>query len=252
MKQVILILFSILIMKHSSCLSQEKMKVVVTSSWTAAYAQMAGVYDYQVLAPSTMQHPSEYELQIEDIKKLSNADLIICGGYENMMEKIRKGLKIESDRILQVKTDYNLEHINQSVRAIAEKSGSINQAQKNLEKIKSIFEQSRTTLKEAGILDVPVISQFFLRTLSEELGLKVTGVYGPRQLEAFDIKELMELDFKLILDNAHNPSAQPLAESRKNARIAYLINFPGMGNTKTVEDVIKYNVDMILKAQTID
>jgi hypothetical protein len=229
-------------------MAQEKMNVVVTSSWTAAYAQMAGIHDFDILAPSNMQHPSEYELQIEDIMKLKNADLIICGGYEIMMEKIRKGLKIESEKILQVKTDYNADHIKQSIQAIANKAGSIDEAEKNLDRIQNIFEISRAKLKEAGIIEVPVISQYFLRTFSEELGLMITGTYGPRQLEAFDIQELMNLDFELILDNAHNPSAQPLVESKKGVQIAYLINFPGIGNTVTIEDVVRYNVEMIIEA----
>ncbi len=55
----------------------------------------------------------------------------------------------------------------------------------------------------------------------------------------------MKLNFELILDNAHNPSAQPLGESKEQVQIAHLINFPGKGNTTTIEDVIRYNTDMI-------
>ena len=97
MKKSIIIIFSILLSVQHPGVAQDKMKIVVTSSWTAAYAKMAGVEDVEMLAPSDMQHPSEYELQINDILKLKNADLIICGGYEIMMDKIRTGLQIEPE-----------------------------------------------------------------------------------------------------------------------------------------------------------
>ena len=238
------------LMLQQNISAQDKVRVVVTSSWTAAYAQLAGIDDYEMLAPSDMQHPSEYEIQIEDIRKLKNADLIICGGYETMMEKIRTGLQIEPEKTLQIQTDYNLEHINNSVRKIANKVKTSEQAEKNLSRVNSLFEESRARIEESGVSEVPVITQFFMKAFSDELGLKVAGFFGPRQLEAFDIQDMMKLDFELILDNAHNPSAQPLVETRKEARIAYLINFPGMGETESLEDVVRYNVDKIIEAYT--
>jgi len=228
-------------------IGQENISVVVTSSWTAAYAELAGIDSYSVMAPFEMQHPSEYELQIEDIKRLREADLIICGGYESMMNKIRTGLQIDPERILEIKTDYNLDNITRSVHSIAKIAGTSNKAEKNLQHIRDLFIESREKIENAGLRETPVLAQFFLRSLSEELKLNIAGIFGPRQLEAFDIGELMQIDFKMIIDNAHNPSAKPLAESKKGAEIVYLINFPGVGGTRTLEDVIRYNVNMLLK-----
>jgi len=250
MNRYLALIFLCVLLLNQNISAQDKVRVVVTSSWTAAYAQLAGIDDYEMLAPSDMQHPSEYEIQIEDIRKLKNADLIICGGYETMMEKIRTGLQIEPEKILQIQTDYNLKHINNSVRTIANKVKTSEQAEKNLSRLNNLFEESKARIKESGISEVPVISQFFMKALSDELELKVSGIFGPRQLEAFDIQDMMKLDFELILDNAHNPSAQPLVETRKDARIAYLINFPGKGSTESLEDVVRYNVDMIIEAYT--
>jgi hypothetical protein len=224
------------------------LNIIVTSSWTAAYAQLAGIDEFKILAPSDIQHPSEYELQIEDIKNLREADLIICGGYEIMMERIRTGLQIDPDKILQIKTDYIEDNIAMSVRAIAELTGSGGQAERNLSTLQELFESSRRKIEDAGLAEIPIVAQFFIGPLAQELELNIAGIFGPRQLEAFDIQELMKLDFELILDNAHNPSARPLAESKKDVPVAYLINFPGKGNTKTLEDVIRYNVEMIIKA----
>jgi hypothetical protein len=230
------------------CLGQEKLNIVVTSSWTASYVEIAGITDYEMMAPSDMQHPSEYELQIDDIKNLKDADLIICGGYEIMMEKIRKGLKIDPEVILQIKTDYNLENIRSSVLLIAGRTGTVEVARNNLREIEEIIIDSRNKIKQEGISEVPMLVQFFLRPLSEELNLNISGIFGPRQLEAFDIQELMKHDFEMVIDNAHNPSGQPLAESKENAKIVYLINFPGMNDTHSIADVIRKNVEMIISA----
>jgi len=193
-----------------------------------------------------MQHPSEYELQIDDIIKLKEADLIICGGYETMMEKIRTGLKIDPDLILQIKTDYNLEHIQNSVRSIAERTGTFELARNNLKEVEQIIINSRDRIEKEGISEVPMLVQFFLRPLSEELHLNISAIFGPRQLEAFDIQELMKHDFEMVIDNAHNPSGQPLAESKDNAKIVYLMNFPGLNDTRSIADVIRKNVEMII------
>ena len=229
------------------CPGQEKLNIVVTSSWTASYVELAGITDYEMMAPSEMQHPSEYELQNDDIKNLKDADLIICGGYETMMEKIRTGLNIDPDVVLQIKTDYNLENIRNSVRSIAERTGTAEIAEQNLQELEQIIIESREKISQEGISEVPMLVQFFLRPLSEELGLNILAIFGPRQLEAFDIQELMNHDFEMVIDNAHNPSGQPLAESKKNAKIVYLMNFPGMNNTHSIADVIRKNVEMIIR-----
>lgn len=248
MKRAVFLLFLWAMILAQPGFTQEKLNIVVTSSWTAAYATLAGIDEYEILAPFEMQHPSEYELQIDDIMKLKNADLIICGGYEVMMEKIRTGLQIEPERILQIKTDYNAVHIMASVKSIAKITGTSDLAEKNLEQLLLTLEESREKIKKAGITDIPVLVQFFIQSISEELGLNIAGVYGPRQLEAFDIQELMQLEFDLIMDNAHNPSAKPLVESKDDVRIAYLLNFPGQGNTTSIEDVIRHNVAMMIVA----
>ena len=228
------------------CHGQEKLNIVVTSSWTASYVELAGISEYEMMAPLEMQHPSEYELQIDDIKNLKDADLIICGGYETMMEKIRTGLKIDPNVILQIKTDYNLENIRNSVRTIAKRTGTVEIAEQNLLEIEQIIIESREKINQEGISEVPVLVQFFLRPLSEELDLNISAIFGPRQLEAFDIQELMNHDFEMVIDNAHNPSGQPLAESKKNTKIVYLMNFPGLNDTRSIADVIRKNAEMII------
>ena len=246
MKKTALYIFLVLL--FFSCKKQERVQVIATSSWTAAYVRAAGIADVYVLAPAEMQHPTEYELNIDDVDKIRNAELIVCGGYEVMMERIRQGLKIDPERILEIKTDYDMEHIRSSVRAIAAELGTGEVAEKNIREIEHTFSKSAEQIREAGLDQDPVLVQFFLRPLASELGMNVTAVFGPRPLEAFDIRDLMTLDFSLVLDNAHNPVSAPLVESGEGIKVVYLINFPGVGGTESISDVIRYNTAMILEA----
>lgn len=232
----------------TACHKQEKTGVIATSSWTAAYVKAAGVSDPAILAPAAMQHPSEYELDIDDIEQLRHADLVVCGGYEIMMDRIRNGLKIDPDKILEIQTDYNQEHMKSSILAIAVITGNEDVARKNIEEIEKTFTDSKEKINRQKIDEQPVLVQFFIQPLARELGLEITGIFGPRSLEAFDIRELMTRDFSIILDNAHNPVSAPLVESRRGVKVAYLFNFPGAGGTETLSDVIRYNTDRIMEA----
>ncbi len=238
----------ILLLAIAACQQEESVKVVATSSWTAAYVRLAGIEEVDVLAPATMQHPTEYELNFEDIQKIRTSELIVCGGYEIMMDKVRTGLKIKEDRILEIKTDYSMDNIYRSVMEIAAVFGTEVIAEANMDGLKGVFEESRIMIKAAGLQDELCLVQFFLQPLSKELGLNISGVFGPAHLEIFDIQELMKKEFSLILDNAHNPVAGPLIESSEDVKTAYLINFPGKHGTRSLEDVINYNVGQILDA----
>jgi zinc transport system substrate-binding protein len=230
-----------------ACHQPEQTNVIATSTWTAAYAKAAGVMDLSILAPTEMQHPSEYELDINDIFRLQEADLIVCGGYETLMERVRGGLEIDPDKILEIKTDYNLDHIRSSIMAIAVRLGNEDIAQKNIEEIEISFDGSKDLIHQAGIDEQPVLVQFFIQPFARQLGLNITGIFGPRALEAFDIRELMNREFTLILDNAHNSLSAPLVESRRGVKVIYLINFPGAGGTETLADVIRHNTEQILQ-----
>lgn len=232
----------------TGCQEPEKAGVIATSSWTAAYAKAAGVTEVAVLAPAEMQHPSEYELDIDDIERLREADLIVCGGYEIMMERIRNGLKIDPDKIVEVKTDYDLDQMRASIMAIAGRMGKKETALKNIQEIERTFTNAQEKIRLAGVTEQQVLVQFFIQPFARQLELNISGIFGPRSLEAFDILELMNLDFSIILDNAHNPLSAPLVESKPGVKVAYLVNFPGTGGTETLADVIRYNTTQILDA----
>ena len=219
--------------------------VIATSSWTAAYAEAAGVDNVIVLAPFEMEHPSEYELRPGDILKLMNADVIIYAGYEVMTERLKKGLDIPQDKLLLVDTDYSYEKIEKSIMSIAAKLGTESAARKNLLDIRNAFDEGRRVVSEKNISRHPVVAHRFQSSLVSELGLVPVATFGPASPEASAIAGISKIQAPLIIDNIHNPVGLPFKEVSPNARLIKLLNFPGMHGTKTITDVIRYNVASI-------
>jgi zinc transport system substrate-binding protein/iron/zinc/copper transport system substrate-binding protein len=79
------------------------------------------------------------------------------------------------------------------------------------------------------------------------LGFEVIGEFGPAEPSPAVILELVQAKPALVLDNYHGPSGQPIAEAAK-AKYVELLNFPGKDGTLTIEDVYRYNADLLLKA----
>ena len=220
--------------------------VIATSSWTAAYAEAAGAKNVVVLAPFEMEHPAEYELRPGDIAKLMNAGVIVYAGYEVMTERLKEGLNISQDKLLLVNTDYSYEKIEKSVMDIASKLGTEDIAHENLRDIRRVFGEGRKAVSDKNIAKQHVVAHHFHTSLVRELGLNPTAVFGPASPEALEIATISKIQTPLILDNIHNPVGQPFKEVSPDAQYEQLLNFPGLKGTKSLTDVIRYNVSLII------
>jgi zinc transport system substrate-binding protein len=216
--------------------------VISTTSWTAAFANLAGV-ETTVLAPYEMQHPSEYELKPSDIARIGDAKLIVFAGYENMVQKIKDNAGSEETKMVQITTVMNSVTMEESVMKIAEASGTEEIAQKNLKKMKELLENSRTQLKESGLYGQKAVVHMYQKAFAQEMGFDVIATYGPQPLSAAQIGEIAGLEPALIIDNWHNPVSQPLKELLPQAQAVEWINFPGKDGTETLFDVVEYNME---------
>ncbi len=219
--------------------------IIATNSWTAAYAELAGAEKVLILAPFEMVHPSEYELRPSDISKIMNAKLIIYAGYEIMTEQLRNGLDLSEEKLLQIKTGYRYENIEKSVMNIAVRLGTEDIARENLLKIDQSFKDARRILQEKNMSNLTVLVHFHHSSLIKELGLTAIASFGPDTPELQEISQASKMQPALILDNFHNPVGQSLSEVLPDADYEQLINFPGPKGTKTLIDVIRYNVSRI-------
>ena len=220
--------------------------VVASSSWTAAYAQAAGAKNVVVLAPSTMMHPSEYELRPSDIPKLKGAKMVVYAGYEVMTERITTGLNLPPEKLIQVTTDYNYSSISKSVMELAALLETESIARENLLEIRSAFEAGRKAVKDRRLAGQNVVVHKFLEPLTIELGLVPIMVFGPGEPEALDILAVSKLNAAFIIDNRHNPVGLSLKQVLPSALYTQLLNFPGHLNTKSLSDVVRFNVKQLL------
>lgn len=241
-----LILLNILFFISIFSFSQNPIKVLASTAWTAAYIRAAGIENVELLAPSNMLHPSEYELSIDDFKKVDQADLIVYAGYEVVMQELQKMPNIDKSKFLKIETGYNFDIMIESIRKIASKAKTDDLAEKSIENIQKAFDVAKSEVKAKGFSNQPVIAHFFQQQFAREVGLNPVAVFGPAPLESYDLVELSGKNAVLIIDNIHNPVSKPLVEIMKNVRHVELINFPGIKNTRSIEDVIRYNVKQLV------
>jgi len=216
--------------------------VVTTSSWTAAYAHAAGAENVVVLAPFDMVHPSEYELRPGDIPQLMDATMIVFAGYEVMTERLKKGLNVPAEKLMQIVTDYSLESMEKSILMIAAQLGTESVARENISEIRRIFEEGKKDLDTQGMTGLPVVAHRFQSSFVRELGLVPVVLFGPASPEASEIIAVSKTDALMIIDNYHNPVGQPFNEVLPGARYKQLLNFPGQKGTTSLSDVVRYNI----------
>lgn len=214
--------------------------VVASTSWTAAFALLAGADEVAVLAPYELSHPPEYELRPSDLRRVDEADLVIYAGYETMVERLAQAAGASEVPTLRIATVHSLPTITASVTAIAEAIGTEDRAAVRLAEVRSFLDAWRDDVAERALTDRPVIAHVHQRALAEELGMNVVGVFGPVPLEARQIDQLSRLEPVLIIDNGHNPVAAPLTETT-NAVTVVWYNFPGRDGTRSLLDVFRLN-----------
>lgn len=220
--------------------------VIATTSWTAAYALAAGATNVSVLAPYEMVHPSEYELRPGDISRISKANLIVYAGYEVMVNQIKAGLKIPDEKMVKISTSYNYAEIEESVMLIAKRLGTERIAKNNLEEIKQLLLKGRIDAHKKGLDKQPVLVHFFQESFARELGINPSMIFGPAPPEPKQILEMARTKAVLIMDNAHNPVGGSIKDILKNGDYKLLLNFPGLYQTRTIADVIRYNIDQLI------
>jgi len=220
--------------------------IIATTSWTAAYAFAAGASNVTVLAPYEMVHPSEYELRPGDIGRLTKSNTIVYAGYEVMVDQIKAGLKIPEEKMVKISTSYNFTEIEVSVMLIARRLGTEQIAKKNLEEIKRLLLKGQDDVHKKGLDQQPVLVHFFQESFAKEMGINPKMIFGPAPPEPKQILEMARTKSALILDNAHNPVGGSVKEILKNSEYKLLLNFPGLHQTRTIADVIRYNIDQLI------
>lgn len=238
-KRIIVNLFFILF--SSYCFSYD---VVASTSWTAAFADLAGVDNIKVIAPANLKHPPEYEITVSDISAISNSDFFIFAGFERMMKTL--GTNTGNTRMIQIQCDNSLETVKKNAKLISSITGTEKESLKRVEKYENCLINARKKIKEKGLYGAKVLCHKHQVYLAKELGFNIAGTFGPGPVTSKQIADGKNGNYDLIIDNIHNPVGKTISEVAPKAEYIIWRNFPENVGNDSLLNVIKENINFIL------
>jgi zinc transport system substrate-binding protein len=218
--------------------------VVASTSLAGAIAKAAGAKEVRILTPGEIRHPPEYDLKPSDLLRFEGADIVVYGGYERMVQKLLETSKNRNILAIQVDTDTSPENLMNQVRKISKILGTEKEAQAWEA---SFVERLRFLQKKiSSYYGKKAVVHRFAQPFVQWAGLRVVQIISPGELTPKVIADAVMQKPELVVDILHFPNAKVIAE---NAGCKYIqvINFPGVENTKTIEDIFEYNSTQLLK-----
>lgn len=218
--------------------------VVASTSLTGAIAKAAGVKEVRVIVSSETRHPPEYDLKPSDLLIFEGAKAVIYGGYERMVSKLVETSKNKNILTLQINTETSPENLISQARKLSE----ILKTERE-EKIweENFLKKLKELQKKAGLFSGKrAIVHRFAQPFVQWAGLQIIQMVSPGELTPKVIGEAVAKNPDLVVDIYHFPVAQVIAENAK-CKYVQVINFPGIGNTKTLEDIFEYNTMQLIK-----
>lgn len=230
--------------KSSNKTKEAKIKIIASTSWTAAFADLAGVESIDVIAPATLIHPPEYEVTVSDINKILESDYFIFAGFERMMKTL--GENVASSNMIKITCNNSLENVKSQVLKIAKICGDQNLAKERLASFESVIVDGKKNLESIGKNGAKVFCNKNQIYLAKDLGLEIVAVFGPGEVTSKDIQIAKTHTFDFIIDNVHNPVGKPLTEVN-NSKYLVWRNFPEKVENGALEKVIKNNIQALIQ-----
>jgi zinc transport system substrate-binding protein len=219
------------------------MPVVASTSWVAAMARAAGAERVTVLAPMELKHPPEYDFKPNDIIAATQAQWVLWAGYEGFMKNLVNAANIADDKVILVTTNNAPPVVKESVRALAQRLGTISRFPAWELELDGLVEQLREGAAAHRIADKKAVVQFHHQALARWLGYDVVAIFGPGELTMTQLRSIETLNPDIIIDNWHMAQGEPL---KKEGRMyVQFLNFPGAYGTTSILDILQYNADQI-------
>jgi len=218
--------------------------VVASTSLAGAIAKAAGAKEIRVIVSSGMRHPPEYDLRPSDVLKFEGAKVVIYGGYERMVLKLLETSKNKNILAMQINTETSPENLISQAKKISEVLKTEKEEQiwekKFLEKLKELQKNIGPFSGKRAVV------HRFAQPFAQWAGLQVVQIISPGELTPKVIGDAASKNPEMVIDIYHFPVAQVIAENAK-CKYIQVINFPGVENTKTLEDIFEYNSEQLLK-----
>ncbi|QSB09547.1 hypothetical protein JTI58_21585 [Lysinibacillus fusiformis] len=217
--------------------------VVASTSLTAMIAKAAGAKNVTYIAPLELRHPPEYDYRPSDLSKITDSYIIYLG-YEPFMKKLIESSNISSDLTAVIEVDNTPDGYLNEARKLANIWGTQAEEAKWEEEFNKVVEELEQLAKKQDVSKVKVISQVYMTPLVKWFGFDVVGEYGPEELTAAQLKDLIALKPDLIVDNAHMPQGKGLATASDKTKLVELRSYPD-GTLNSVQDILIYNAKQL-------
>jgi zinc transport system substrate-binding protein len=219
--------------------------VVASTSLAGAMAKAAGAKEVRVLTPEGLTHPPEYELKPSDLVKIEGATLVVYAGYEKMVSKLLETSKNKNILALQVDTTTSPENLIVQLRKISKALKTENEGEawekRFTEKVGALKKDlSSLSGKRAAV-------HFHTQPFARWAGLSVVHLFKPGELTPKALADAIGQNPELVVDILHMPMLKVVADNAK-CKYIQVINFPGAGNTRTLEDIFEYNASQLMNA----
>jgi zinc transport system substrate-binding protein/iron/zinc/copper transport system substrate-binding protein len=219
--------------------------VVASTSLAGAIAKAAGAKEVRVITPGEMRHPPEYDLKPSDLLRFDGADIVVYGGYERMVQKLLETSKNKNILAIQIDTETSPENLMNQVQKISKMLGT----EKERQAWEENFVERLKLLKKkiSPYSGRKAVVHRFAQPFARWAGLHVVQTISSGELTPKVIADAVMQKPELVVDILHFPNAKVIAE---NAGCKYIqvVNFPGVENTKTLEDIFEYNATQLIRA----
>ena len=220
--------------------------VIASTSWTAAFADIAGADNVEVIAPASLRHPPEYEITVSDIQKIGQSDFFVYAGFERMMQTL--GTTIGNTHMVQIANDNSIATVTRETAKIAALLHTEHENEKRLHAYVSTIENARNEIKKRGLTNAKVLCNRHQRYLAHDLGFTAVTLFGPDAVTASQLADAKDGGYDILIDNVHNPLGSPLVEVAPNMAYVVWRNFPEKIERNALLHVIQENIAALLKA----
>ena len=220
-------------------------KVVASTSWAAAFADIAGADEVESIAPVNLRHPPEYEITVSDVQKISDSEVFIFAGFERMMKTL--GTKVANKGVsVQVTLDNSLATVKASTLKIAEVLGTEDIQKVRFAEYEKLVKDGQKKVLKKKLNKKKVLCNKNQTYLAKELGLDIVGIFGPGPVTAEELLEAKKAGYDLIIDNIHNPTGKPVTEVLPKAKYIVWRNFPEAVEHDALKKVVSDNIEALL------
>lgn len=220
-------------------------KVVASTSWAAAFADIAGADEVESIAPVNLRHPPEYEITVSDVQKISDSEVFIFAGFERMMKTL--GTKVANKGVsVQVTLDNSLATVKASTLKIAEVLGTEDIQKVRFAEYEKLVKDGQKKVLKKKLNKKKVLCNKNQTYLAKELGFEIAGIFGPGPVSAEELLQAKEAGYDLIIDNIHNPTGKPVTEVLPKAKYIVWRNFPEAVEHDALKKVVSDNIEALL------